>query len=177
MGYLSEDKRSIYNYGFFTLIGYLITIIIILISGYFNKIVCESIIFLICCMSFRVNIGGFHFTSSKVCSIVSYISFAMIPFFIKRFAISINFALISILAINTYIWIVAPIESSSKKLSTRAKLRLKERIKKLMIFWTSFVVLLYYLNMINFILSLFFSYWCCLILLLSKQFHTRGEII
>lgn len=168
-GYLSEDKKSIYNYGFFTLLGYLISIIIIIVSGFINNLVLESLVFLICTMSFRANIGGFHFISSKVCFIVSYIGIASIPFFIKLFSIDIDFALISILLISLYIWSVAPIDSPYKKLNSKAKTKLKRKINKLLLFWLFIMILLYCLNMIIFIVSLLFSYLWCLALLLTAQ--------
>jgi accessory gene regulator B len=168
-GYLSEDKKSIYNYGFFILLGYLVALVVILISGFINRLVFESLIFLICAMSFRVNIGGFHFASSKFCFAVSYISIALMPFFIKYLSINNFLAILIILSISIYIWLVAPIDSPSKRLSPKAKLNLKKRINKLLIFWSSLVVLLYYLDMINFLMSLFFSYLLCLVLLLTAQ--------
>ena len=120
-GFVPEDKKEIYSYGFRLIIADIINFSIVITLGIVLKKLCESILFLITLCTVRRFSGGFHAKTYWLCRLSMIITFTGV-LTLSEIIIKTNNKLNISLLINVLCMIIifrfSPVKHPNKTLTT-----------------------------------------------------------
>ena len=128
---LDEDKRSIIEYGIFSLFHILISILLVVVFGFFFNVTIEALIISFTIAVLRKFSGGAHASTSINCSVYGTV-ISIIPAYILQ-RISLNWNYISIIGFLLYIisliiiYKLAPVDSTNNPLKKKGKIKRLKR--------------------------------------------------
>lgn len=168
-GLLDKEKEDIFNYGLVSFLNYLIPFLVLIVFGTYYNYSYEIYVFYLLLTSIRPNIGGFHLSSPIKCFIITFVVLAFTPTIIYRSDFNKSQLIITLIFINLYIGIFAPVDTKNKRLSSMARRKLKKRVLVIMFFWNLFIVFLFKVYMIELLRSVTLAYIYLLIILVLGQ--------
>lgn len=122
---LDNDKRSVINYGIFSLIQVVICIMLVIIFGVIFNAVIEALIVSFTISILRKSSGGAHATSPGRCAIIGTIIGVGMGLIAKYIKVNLNFTILwgSIAFLWSYyiIYKLAPVDSAAKPIKSIQK--------------------------------------------------------
>lgn len=132
---LTKETISVYRYGYTLMVEMSINMLIALIIGYFFHELPIVIFFLLIFIPLRSYCGGYHAPKAWMCIILSNVFILCVVLFSMNVGLSINNEGIFLLEIISLgiITVMAPQQSSAKKLNSNEKQLYKKYIKIILI--------------------------------------------
>lgn len=171
-GYIDEDERDLYEYGFFIVSSKIIYLLITSVFGLILNVFFESLIFFIAFDFVRKYAGGYHATTEMRCAAITTVAIFVCLYIIKL-SNTYDFRLplfILGLCFSFVIFLCTPIDTPEKPLSSAKKKRFQ---KLTWIYLTLLIVIIFFSYVTNY--SLLF-YPCCMALILEGILLSIGKI-
>lgn len=146
-GIISEEEKTVICFGLESLVGDLLSIVIVLIVGICFKRIEDAVLVCLLLFPLRKNAGGYHATTRIRCMFISIFMLIVAFTIFTTFKCTLKFYEISAIVTGGIIWILAPIDSASKKLDTIEYKVYKRRSRVILS-----------LECITFILAIFFKW-------------------
>jgi accessory gene regulator B len=144
-GILKKDEKELYRYGYLILIERLINVVIAFIITFFSGKWKEVGLFLICFMSLRSYVGGWHAEKFWKCTIVTNSLLIILVLVVDKIVIieplGICIYWLSELLLFSIIMVISPVESENKPLKNRERCKYK---KMALILWFVQIVVMTY---------------------------------
>ncbi len=171
-GYIGEDERELYEYGFFIVSSKIVYLLITSVFGLILNVWIESLIFFIAFDLVRKYAGGYHAATELRCAAITtgaiFISLCIIKisntydFHLLLFILSLCFSLV--------IFLFAPMDIPEKPLSFAEKKRFRNKTWIYLALITASIIFTY-VTSVN---CLFYP--CCMALILEGILLLAGKI-
>ncbi len=171
-GYIEEDERELYEYGFFIVSSKIVYLLITSVFGLILNVWMESLIFFIAFDLIRKYAGGFHAATELRCTMITtgaiFLSLCLIKasytynLHLLLFILSLCFSLV--------IFLFAPMDTPEKPLSGTEKKRFRQRTW-LYLALITVSILIAYITAANFLFSP-----CCMAVILEGILLLAGKI-
>lgn len=151
---LDKEKKSVIKYGIFAFIQTIISILVVVIVGFFLKVTVEALIISFTISILRKSSGGVHASSPGRCAIIGAIIAGAMGVVCRN--IKLNMLSSFFLAIIIFIWAyftiykLAPVDSASKPITNEVK---RQRLKKISVKVLSIYLCIIILNIIVYIMK------------------------
>ena len=163
---LDEDKRSIIEYGIFSLFHVLISILLVVIFGFIFNVIIEALIISFTIAVLRKFSGGAHASTSTNCAILGVLISVFPAYTIKK----LNFENLYVILMGIVVYIIsviviyklAPVDNPNKPIKKKEKIK---RLKRGSIIIVSIYMIIVFINIsINYIkdMNLLLLYSSCI---------------
>ncbi len=153
-----NDKKEVVTYGFEILVSTVINVIIVLLIGFINKRLFETILFLISFMPLRTYSGGYHATTHMRCFLI-LLGCVMVQYVLLN---SLPINIINVLSITMLVYgeivifILAPIIDNNHPMSKQQINNIHKICKTMLLIILLIALVFFELTTSNYIFS--FSY-------------------
>lgn len=173
---IEQEDKTIYEYGFETLIYFFVNILIAIIIGFIFGKFLNTVVFLICYCTIRQFSGGYHANSYTKCTL-TFIFIYLITIFTSNNLDIIKYKniLILISIVSCFIiWFMSPLEHRNKPLNNNDKIYYKMIATKISILVTIINALSLLFGILDnyIVFSGFAIFWISILLIIGK--HKNG---
>lgn len=163
---LDEDKRSIIEYGIFSLFHVMTSILLVVIFGFIFNVIIEALIISFTIAVLRKFSGGAHASTSTNCAILGGLISVIPAYIIKNISLNSNYIVITGVLIYIIsiiiVYKLAPVDSPNKPIKKKEKIK---RLKRGSIIIVSIYMIIVFINIsINYIkdMNLLLLYSSCI---------------
>lgn len=166
VGIITNSDTELISYGVYLLLGNIASVFFIVLGGLFHKSIIEGLVFLVAFNLVRTKAGGFHLENGNMCFLISMAYLLLIPTLIRK--IHVPLFILNSLSLITVVLIavIAPIDTKNRKLSDKAKKKLKLKVIMSLFAVVTLYTIFSILNLVYFLNSIFLSLATVLTLLL-----------